>query len=286
MAQIEQNDDMGLVDMWATIRRYKLLILISPTLGAVAAYIFVAFMVAPTWEASAILQVGQVGQVGQASKQVEPIPNVLSRMTQPSFAVKALEESNLNSDERRAAEVIYKSTLKVTKVTDADLVEFKLRGYSVEMARSLAEGTISYVQKLHEEMMSAGVTRIKAQIKAVDEDLKLIQEEADFLKRKLQGNHDWSSYNATLAATVLQDKGNQLRSLTQTKLFLTEQLSPTVTFTTRVVGDLTVSGGPVSPKKLQIIGLAILLGLFGGLFVAFVHNAIAKSKEGAIAQAR
>ena len=276
MAQTDQDDEINLADIWATIKRYKQLTLVAPVLCGIAAYILVTFFIAPTWEASAILQVGQVGQVGQVAKQVESIPNVVSRMMQPSFAVKTLEQSNLKAGEFAAAEAIYKSTLKVTKVKDTDLIEFKLRGYSAEMAQSLVENTVSYLQKLQDEMMVAGITRIKSQIQAVNEDLLTVKLDLDFLKRQLQGNRDWNSYNATLAASVLQDKTNQLRTLTEMKRLLLEQLSPTVTFPTKIVGDLTVSEDPVSPKKSLIIGVAILLGLFGGIFIAFLHNAVSK----------
>ena len=215
MAQTDQDDEINLADIWATIKRYKQLTLVAPVLCGIAAYILVTFFIAPTWEASAILQVGQVGQVGQVAKQVESIPNVVSRMMQPSFAVKMLEQSNLKAGELAAAEAIYKSTLKVTKVKDTDLIEFKLRGYSAEMAQSLVENTVSYLQKLQNEMMVAGITRIKSQIQAVNEDLLTVKLDLDFLKRQLQGNRDWNSYNATLAASVLQDKTNQLRTLTE-----------------------------------------------------------------------
>ena len=144
------------------------------------------------------------------------------------------------------------------------------------MAQSLVENTVSYLQKLQDEMMVAGITRIKSQIQAVNEDLLTVKLDLDFLKRQLQGNRDWNSYNATLAASVLQDKTNQLRTLTEMKRLLLEQLSPTVTFPTKIVGDLTVSEDPVSPKKSLIIGVAILLGLFGGIFIAFLHNAVSK----------
>ena len=279
MAQIEQDDEICFADIWTTLKYYRQLILLAPLIGAIIAYIFVMFMVAPTWEASAIVQVGQVGQVGQVAKLVEPIQNVTFRMMQPSFQAGMFRQSNLNINELAGAKDIYGRTLKVSKVKDAELIEFKVRGYSADMAKSLTDTSISYLQKIHSEFFNTMEARLKAQIQMGDEESKLLKAEIAFLNKQLQGNHDWNSYNATLAATVLHDKSRQLRELSQVKLILAEQLSPSITFVTRVVGDVSVSEEPVSPKKGLIIGLAVLIGLVGGIFVAFAHNWVSKGAK-------
>lgn len=281
MTQSSQDTQFSLADIAETIKRYKKLILITPGICGAFSYIFVTFFVLPTWEVSVVLQVGQVGQIGlvsqtglvsQAPKLVEPIPNVISRMIQPSFAHSMLEQSSFKTEDIKTLENIYKSSIKVLKVKDADLIEFKVRGYSAQMAQLLATETINYLQNLHGEMMEAGITRIASQIQATNEDLLTVKAEVQFLKEQLQSNRNWNSYNATLAATVLQDKSTQLRALTQSKFLLTEQLSPSITFPTKIIGELTVSDDPVSPKKLLTITLAVLLGLIGGILAAFLHS--------------
>lgn len=278
MTQRYQNDEFSLTDIWTIIKCNKRIILISPIFFGIAAFFFVTFFVTPTWESSAILQVGQVGQVAQTPKLVEPIPNVVSRMMQPSFATKMLEQSKLVDGELITLKGIYGNSLKVTKIKDAELIEFKVRGYSPMMAQSLAENTLSYLQKIHGEMMKASITRIESQIQTTNEDISTVKKEIEFLTQQLQGNHNWNSYNATLAATVLQDKSTQLRTLTQAKLLLAEQLSPSVTFPTKIIGEFSVSDDPVAPKKSLIVSLAVLLGLFVGVCVAFVLNLINKTK--------
>lgn len=291
MAQAEQEVGMSPAELWDAIKRYKHVIFAAPLICGIAAYVLVTFIMAPQWEASAIIQVGQVGQVGQigqvvadgtfgsiAPKLVEPIANVVVRMQNSSFALDVLKQTNFNSDELSTATGIFKNSIKVEKAKDSELVEFKLKGYSPEMARTLAINSVSYLQKIHDEMMSPGLVRIKTQIQIANEDMQALRRETDSLSKKLQDKHDWNSYNATLAATVLQDKSNQLRGLTQRKLLLTEQLSPSVTFSTHTVGDISISDAPVSPKKPLIISLAILIGLLGGIFIAFMHNAVSKSR--------
>jgi uncharacterized protein involved in exopolysaccharide biosynthesis len=65
----------------------------------------------------------------------------------------------------------------------------------------------------------------------------------------------------------------------QRKLMLEEQLSPLHTYTTKVVEEIFISDGPVSPKKPLLIGLAVLLGLLGAVFIAFVHNSVVAAEN-------
>ena len=120
--------------------------------------------------------------------------------------------------------------------------------------------------------MASSIDAIKAQIKFVNEELEEVKSERGFLKNQLLGRHDWGSYEATLAATILQDKSKERRELESRKLLLAELLGPSTTFSTRLVGDVSVT--PVTTKKAFIVALAILVGLIFGLFIAFVRSTI------------
>lgn len=277
MTQAGQQVEVHLSDIWTTLKLHKRIVTIPPVICGVVAYILAAQVLTPKWEVSAILQVGQVGQIGQVvqsgPKLVEPASNVVARIMHPSFSRAVLNESNLKPGDLPLAKSVFQNSLKVTKIKDTDLIEIKLKACSAEMARTLGINVIGYLQKAHDELMVPGVARIKGQIQNTNEEIQKLNVELNFLKQQLLAKHDWNSYNATLAATVLQDKSNQLRELTQRKLLLNEQLSPSVTFTTKVVGDISVSEEPVSPNKPLIAGFAALIGLLCGIFIAFARNA-------------
>jgi capsular polysaccharide biosynthesis protein len=272
MTQSGKEVEISLADMWVTVKRHKWIVLIAPVVCGIAAYILVSFVMAPKWQASAILQIGRVG----GEKPVEPVANVIARMQHPSFAAGVTNRGDFKPGDLPTAKAIYRGSFKVNKIKDAELIEFSVQGYSPTMARNLASHTVSYLQKTHDEMMSASVTRINAQIQTTDEEIQKLKLAMDLLRKQLQGKHDWNSYNATLAATVLEDEAKELRGLTQRKLLLTEQLGPSSTFSTQIIGEVSVSENPVSPKKLSIVGMALLLGLFGGIFLAFARNAVGK----------
>jgi capsular polysaccharide biosynthesis protein len=280
MKEIEQAGEMGVADILNVIKRYKRSFIAIPVVAGLMAFVLVQFVMHPKWEATVVVQIGQVGQpgqVGQTGKVIEPTTNVVSRMKQVSFVDATLKEYFTPSE---AAELkkIFKSTLKASKVKDADLVELAVRGYSPEDAIRLAEASVNYLQKIHGEMMASSLARLNGQLREVTANVQTIKAESAYLKRKLDGSHSWDSYNATLSATILQSKANEMRGLVEKQLILEEQLSPAITFNTHSIESVSISEDPVSPNKLLIIAVAVLLGVFSAALFAFIHNAAVKKQ--------
>lgn len=275
MNEETRGDTVSVLELFNVIRRYKWLLLALPFGAAVIAVLLVSNILRPTWEASAILEVGQIGQIGKMP--IEPATNVVSRMQHPSFATGALSYANVKPDELKGVKAVYLGTLKVTPVKGAELIGVKLRAHSAELAGNLIQGSIANLQKVHSEMMSTTIDRYNKQIQILTKDIQDTNSEIELLRKKLLASHNWNAFDATLSANILQSKSADLRDMIQRKLLLEEQVSPSRTYTTRVVGDVYVSEGPVSPNKPLIIGLVMLLGLLGAVVIAFVHNAITTS---------
>ncbi|MDH4234481.1 MAG: Wzz/FepE/Etk N-terminal domain-containing protein [Gallionella sp.] len=281
MNEETRGDTVSVLELLNVIRRYKRLIFALPIIAAVFSALFVSYVLRPTWEASAILEVGRIGQTGQTGQTgqipIEPVTNVVSRIQHPSFATGALSYANVKPDELKGVKVAYLGTLKVTPVKGAELIGVKLRAHSAVLAGNLIQGSIANLQKVHSEMMSITIDRHNKQIQILTKDIQDTNSEIELLRKKLLASHNWNAFDATLSANILQNKSAELRDMIQRKLLLEEQVSPSRTYTTRVVGDIHVSDEPVSPNKPLIIGLAMLLGLLGALVIAFVHNAITTS---------
>ena len=273
MNQENGSDEVSLLELFNALRRYKGLLLGLPLLGAVLAFLLVTFVLRPTWEASATLEVGRVG-----GAVAEPVMNVVTRIMLPSFAKGAINYAGIKADELKAIQGYY-GTLKVNQVKGAELIEIKLRGPSAEMANNLIQGVIVNLQKVHSEMMAVSIEKNQKQLQMLSVDINKTGEEVVLLRQRLLASHNWNDFDATLVATILKDKSNDLRDLIQKKFALEEQMSPSRTYTTRVVDEVYVSEEPVSPKKALIIGLAILLGLLGAVVIAFGHNALTSKGE-------
>lgn len=276
MNEESRGDVVNVRELFITAWRYKWLLLALPVVVAVLAAVWVSMVLRPMWEASAVLEVGHIGQgQGQGQGLVEPVTNVMTRIMLPSFAKGVLNNADIKSGELEldVARAFY-GTLKVTQVKGAELIEIKLKGPSPEIAKNLIQGAIVNLQKVHSEMMAASIERNTKQLQILTADIQKVSAEIELLKNKLLVSHNWNAFDATLSATVWQGKSSELRSMIQSKLALEEQLSPSRTYTTRVVDEIYVSEEPVSPNKRLIIGLAMLLGLFGAVVIAFAHNAI------------
>lgn len=281
MNEENRSDQVSMLELFGVIRRYKRLILTLPIIAAALAILLIYIILRPTWEASVILEVGRIGQAAQAVQTaqipVEPVTNVVSRMQHPSFAAGAMNFVNVMPDQLKRVKETYLSTLKVSQVKNADLIGVKLRAHSAELARGLMQGSIANLQKVHNEMMSITIDRYNKQIQILTKDIQDTNSEIELLRKKLLTSHNWNAFDATLSAEVMQSKSAELRDMIQRKLFLEEQVSPSRTFTTRIVGEIYVSEEPVSPNKPLIVGLAVFLALLGAIFFAFIHNSITTS---------
>lgn len=280
------SDEVSIKDLFNVLRRYVALLLGLPLICAVLAAILSFIVLRPMWEASAVIEVGQVaqlglggqlgqvGQVGQAGQlPVEPISNVITRLMLPSFANGASMNLGIKPEELNSVRGYY-STLKVDQINGADLVRVKIRGPSAELAKKLIQSCIVYLQKTHSEMMAVSIERNVKQLHILTEDIQKLNIENEVLRKKLLSSHNWNAFDATLSATLLNSKSIELRDMVQKKLMMEELLSPSRSYTSRVVDEIFVSEDPVSPNKPLIIGLAILLGFIGAVAVAFIHNAI------------
>lgn len=268
------SDEVSVADIFNMARRYKWLLLGLPLAGAVVAALWVSFVLHPVWEASAVIEIGRAAGQGQPGQQfVEPIPNVVARMRLPTFAVGAVNFSGIKPDELNDGLWFYRSA-KVSQVKGADLIEITLRAPSGEMAKNLIQGGVAYLQKTHNEIMSVSIEKYKKELLMLNEDIKKLHAEANLLNNKLLATHNWNAFDATLSASILQNKSTELRAMIQRKSLLEERISPSFEYTTRVVDNISVSDGPVSPNKPLIIEVAMLLGLLGAVVVAFAHYVI------------
>lgn len=258
------------------IKRYRSLLLALPLVAAALAILLILFFIRPAWEGSVILEIGHIGQTGQTGPMpIEPALNVVSRMLHPSFAEGALSYAAVKPEELKEARAFLEGTLKVAQVKGTtELVEVKLGGDSPEMARNLIQGSVAKLQNVHSEMMVVSIDRYKKQIQILAQDILDTKSDIELLRKKLLADHNWNAFDANLSANLLQSKSSELRDMIQRKMQLEEQISPSRTYTTRVVGGIYVPEKPRSQHKVLIVGFAMLLGLIVAGAIAFAHNAI------------
>jgi uncharacterized protein involved in exopolysaccharide biosynthesis len=287
--QNDRSDGISVYELIDIFSAYKWLISGFALLGAGLAFAFVTVVLHPVWEASAILEIGRITESAAAVDagnvsgntevrgQIELTPNVVARMTHPSFYLNTLPF--LGSDQagyglaRRELR-----TLSVTQVKNTELIDVRLRAHSPEDAKKLLLASIANLKKVHDEKAAKLIAVLAEQngkeIALINTKLQEVAKEEGGLRQRLFSNNNWNSFDATLSATVLQNKAAELYKLSQTKMLLENRQDQSRIIPTGTVGDVYVSDGAVSPNVPLFVGVGFALGLLGALCVVYVHKLI------------
>lgn len=270
------NDEIRLFDLWQTLVRRKGWVLGSPLFAVIAAAVAVTFM-KPQWEATAAIQIGTVGQAGLATGQaIEPPARVVARVNLKSFEDAVLASLSL-SGQKNPETKLFRSSLKVKALPNTDLIEIKVRGYSRESAKRSTEATVDYLHRTHQGMAAPTVQRIKQLLAQVEREIAQTRAEREkalkIMDLKDEAISKASFMGNIVLANVMIQRDNELRRLEQAKIGYEEQLAPMRTYPTSYIEKISVSDKPVAPKKILIILMAGMLGLFLGGLAAFLDHA-------------
>jgi len=272
------DDEISLLDLWQILLRRKWWVLGAPLLAVVAAAVAVTFM-KPQWEATAAIQIGAVGQAGQV---IEPPARVVARVNLKSFEDAVLASLGLSGQKTPEAK-LFRSSLKVKALPNTDLIEIKVRGYSRESAKRSTEATVDYLRRIHQGMAAPTVQRMKQLLAQVEREIAQTRAEREkvlkIMDLKDKAITEASFMRNIVLANIMVQRDNELRGLEQAKTDYEEQLGPMRTYPTSYIEKISVSEGPVAPKKALIVLLAGVLGLFVGVMAAFLGNAFQARKH-------
>jgi uncharacterized protein involved in exopolysaccharide biosynthesis len=248
--QPQYEDEISLTEIFAVLVTFKKLIILSTLFVGLLGFV-VSLLIPPKWEAQVILQVGQVGS------SLEPLSNVIVRMSASSF----LDQMP------QAGESEHKS-FKIKKSKDADLVEIALQAASAEQAlksiKIVSDDLITFHGKIYDEQVQA----IKSKISEINKQIEMLKKSNNLVASK----HMDGSKEQVMSFFLTEQNMSKIYELNKRKDSLENSLDKSVSFNTRFVSAPYVSKAPVSPNKLLIVAVSLLLGLFLGLFLAFFKN--------------
>ena len=278
------DDEISLFDLWQTLVRRKWWVLGIPLLAVITAAVAVTFM-KPQWDATATIQIGAVGQAGQAGQAagqvIEPPARVVARVNLKSFEDAVLASPGLSGQTTPEAK-LFRGSLKVKALPNTDLIEIKVRGYSWESAKRSTEATVDYLHRIHQGMAATTVQRMKQFLAQAEREIAQTKAEREkalkILDLKDKAISEASFMGNIVLANIMVQRDNELRGLEQAKKGYEEQLDPMRTYPTSYIEKISVSEGPVAPKKSQILVLAGVMGLFLGVVAAFLGNAFQARK--------
>ncbi|MFH1618768.1 MAG: hypothetical protein ABIG11_02585 [bacterium] len=268
--------DIDLMELWRTLIRHWYCVLGIPLL--LMAFVFVKYSRMPrVWEANAVFQVGRI-----RNNLIEPVAQIIARAETQQFKTAGFNSLNMPGIQSGQAG-LYADSLKIRQLRGTDLLELKVRGFSREEAICLAEGTIKYLKKLHNNVMEPAIAFLQRQLTDAKEDAAKTRKSLEKLAESMQSKNiktEDSYFRTMFSASLGQQLGADLRNLRQKKLELEEQISPSQTHPTFMVNNVYAADEPVSVRRFANTLVAGMVGLFMGVLVAFLLGVIKKYNPG------
>lgn len=180
------------------------------------------------------------------------------------------------------AEGIKRSRPFITKATVQKGVTTTLQltaeGDTPDDAARILRDVVADVQKAHTAMYADNIKPITERLKSLNEQREALQQQYTDITKLVEQLKERDSVQASL---VMIERGPITTAINQQdaeRLRLSQQLTPPQTRPTELLGEITAPAKPSKPKKALVLALAAVLGVMGGVMLAFVAEFAAKAK--------
>lgn len=248
------DDEISLLELWQIlVKRWALVFLVF--LGCILAGAAYAFFKPPVFEANATLRIGQI-QGSSDSVLLESPQELIARLVElGSGAVSASVARGANN-----------------------LVSVVSRSGSAEEAAAAMEQAVASVIRVHEGFYQQSTEPLRERVAQIDVQRQAVERELndiDQLMRQIGGKEP---VQALLLVMQRSPLGQTAQQLDAERLRLLQQLSPPQARPTELLGQIAMPARPVQPRKWLILAVAAVLGLMGGVMLAFVAEFVANAK--------
>lgn len=274
-AQPYDDDEISLLELWQILARRKALILACFVLCLAGGAAF-AFLTSPVYEASVKLRIGQVKGDSAAA------PVILENAEELSSRILAQYGKDVAAGITRERPFIITASVQKGVTTT---VQLTAEGDSPEDAARLLDDVVKGVQKTHTTMFEDNLKPIAERLKSLDEQRTALQQQYADLTQLAEKLKDRDNVQASLLMIERSPITNSLDQQATERLRLSQQMTPPATRPTELIGEITAPAKPSKPKKALVLALAAVLGMMGGVMLAFVAEFVAKAKANAAAKA-
>lgn len=269
--QYYADDEISLLELWQILVRRKWLI-VACFIFCVAAGAAFAFLKAPVYEASVKLRIGQVqGSQGLLENAEELSSRILARYGQ-----------QIATGVARERPFITKATVQKGVTTS---VQLTAEGDSPEDAAGLLEEVAHSIRQAHAAMYEDNLKPIAERLRSLEEQRDALQQQYADLTVLAERLKESDTVQASL---VMLERGpitNYINEQDAERLRLSQQMAPPQTRPSELISEITKPAKPSKPKKALVLALAAVLGIMGGVMLAFVAEFVSKARaSGATAE--
>lgn len=274
-AQPYDDDEISLIELWQILARRKAFILACFILCLAGGAAF-AFLKAPVYEASVKLRIGQVKGDDAAP------PVMLENADELSSRILVQYGEDVAAGIKRERPFITTASVQKGVTTT---VQLTAEGDTPEDAARLLEDVAKGVQKTHTTMFEDNLKPIAERLKSLNEQRTALQQQYADLTQLAEQLKERDNVQASLLMIERSPITNSLDQQATERLRLSQQMTPPATRPTELIGEITAPAKPSKPKKALVLALAAVLGMMGGVMLAFVAEFAAKAKANAAAKA-
>jgi uncharacterized protein involved in exopolysaccharide biosynthesis len=248
--QTYSDDEINLIELWQILVKRKAWVLACFVVCALAGVAY-GQLKAPIFESTIALRIGQV----QASLLESPQELVARLADAGTGAIKS----------------------SVTRGTN-NLVTVTALSGSAHGAALALEAAVERILSAHDVVYKQSTQPIRERVAQTAAQRQAVEQELvslDQLAQRLRGTEPLQASLLVMQRTPLTQS---LLQLDAERLQLLQQLSPPQTRPTEMLGQISAPSHPSQPKKWLILALAAMLGLVGGVMLAFVTELVANAK--------
>ncbi|REH38865.1 LPS O-antigen subunit length determinant protein (WzzB/FepE family) [Paraperlucidibaca baekdonensis] len=241
---------------------------VSTALAGLALAFAASQMIAPQYEATTLIRIGQVGKVGQ----VESIPVVMERLKSKAF----LQEVCPSCDGDALASL--SKSLTVSQPKNADVITLVVKASSVAEAKATSDHLLTTLQEQHAELAKPALSEVQRQLAEAEAELKLSQAQRAAVLRNV--GKGLASAQSAIAVLQLAEMGSQQEAgaLARQVASLRQALTTPSTRPTERMQATYANDKPISPKGALMSVLGLLLGGMFGVAWVLIRKAVQDRK--------
>lgn len=272
------GDEISLVELWQILVRRKAVILLCFAICLSAGAVF-AFLKSPVFEASVKLRIGQVQGAAGAPQ------GTLVALQATSFALENVDELAawlMSSFGENVANDIRHDSASLTKVAvqknSTSIIELVAEGASPTDAANLLTRVVADVQKVHGLIYERNTRVLNERLQNLEQQRAALQQQYEDATRLVEKLGQRNAIQASLIMLERSRISTAISVLDAEKPELMQKLVPPQTRPTELLGEISAPSKAVRPKKGLVLALAAILGLMGGVMLAFVVEFLAKAR--------
>jgi uncharacterized protein involved in exopolysaccharide biosynthesis len=249
------EDEISLSDLIRVlVKRKKLFFgVLALVLGMALVWILLS---EPVYESRSVLLIGQVAPIGQ----FETVPTLVQRL-------KEEYKVDDNSEGRRVYPI-------VARVAPADkgtvnAIEVVVRAHTASQAQAFLKGVVAKILQQHKRLYDIGLSQQGDLLESMEARRTQLQAALSEARRRLIASHQDAAGSGLLSLETDQ-LADQLSEVDQAIINQRIATSELQSRETTVIREATLPEGPVKPKPVLYLVIAVLLGLVAGVLAVFL----------------